>query len=178
MNYLQIIGKYYVKGTPLYDILLQHSRSVADYAVELAQRHHEYGFDLAFVEEAAMLHDIGVFLCHAPAIHCVGTHQYIEHGFLGAELMRAEGFPQHARVCERHTGAGLSAQQIEETHLPLPHRDLMPETLTEKLICFADKFFSKTHLETPDSVERIRSKMAKFGYGSLERFDEMLKMFG
>ena len=88
-----------------------------------------------------MLHDIGIGQCDAPGIHCHGTHLYIEHGYLGAELLRAEGLPRHALVCERHTGMGLSREMIEERGWPLPCRDMRPVTLEEKLVCYADKFF-------------------------------------
>ena len=54
-----------------------------------------------------MLHDIGIIRCNAPGIQCFGNEPYICHGRIGAEMLRAEGFPHHARVCERHTGRGL-----------------------------------------------------------------------
>ena len=65
------------------------------------------------------------------------------HGYLGAELVRKEGFPKHALVCERHTGAGLSLQNIIQQDLPVPHREMTPVSLEEQIICFADKFFFK-----------------------------------
>jgi uncharacterized protein len=46
-----------------------------------------------------------------------------------------------ARICERHTGSGLTAEEIVSGGLPLPERDFLPETLEEKIICLADKFF-------------------------------------
>ena len=57
--------------------------------------------------------------------------------------MRKEGFPRHALVCERHTGAGISLQSIIDQQLPVPHRDMVPVSLEEQVICFADKFFFK-----------------------------------
>lgn len=80
-----------------------------------------------------MLHDIGIFRCKLP-ISLSWRCEYICHGYLGAELMRAEGYPRHARVCERHTGTGITLAMVEERGLPLPHRDFMPETLEEQLI--------------------------------------------
>ena len=64
MNSLDIIEKYYKKGTPLYDILLSHSVSVSNKALKLA-RQSGLDIDLQFVQEAAMLHDIGIFLTDA-----------------------------------------------------------------------------------------------------------------
>lgn len=97
----------------------------------------------AILEEAAMLHDIGIFMTDADGICCFGSYSYICHGYLGADLMRKEGFPRHALVCERHTGAGISLQSIIDQQLPVPHRDMVPVSLEEQVICFADKFFQR-----------------------------------
>lgn len=177
MNALSLIDKFYPRENELKHILLTHSRSVADKALALAARHPELGLDLAFVEEAALLHDVGIFLTHAPGIGCTGEHPYICHGFLGADLLRAEGFPRHALVCERHTGAGLSLQDILHRELPLPHRDMLPVSLEEKLVCLADKFFSKTHLEREKTLEQARRSVSKHGEEGARRFDELCAHF-
>lgn len=177
MNALSLIDKFYPRENELKHILLAHSRSVADKALALAARHPELGLDLAFVEEAALLHDIGIFLTHAPGIGCTGEHPYICHGFLGADLLRAEGLPRHALVCERHTGAGLSLQDILHRELPLPHRDMLPVSLEEKLVCLADKFFSKTHLEREKTLEQARRSVSKHGEEGARRFDELCAHF-
>lgn len=125
-----------------------------------------------------MLHDIGIFLTDAPGIQCFGTEPYIRHGLLGAELLRREGYPLHALVCERHTGTGLTLDQIVRQQLPLPHRDFVPVSLEEQLICWADKFFSKTHpdQERPQAV--ARQKLEKFGAEGLQKFDAWCRRFG
>ena len=84
-------------------ILIVHSRSVAQKALQIVSLHPELNLDRDFIEEAAMLHDIGIIKTDAPGIHCHGTEPYIRHGILGAEMLRSEGLPRHARVCERHT---------------------------------------------------------------------------
>ena len=104
MKVLDLIDKYYPQDNELKHILNVHSRSVADKALWIAGKHPELNLDTVFLEEAAMLHDIGIFLTHAPGIQCFGTEPYICHGYLGAGLVRKEGFPRHALVCERHTG--------------------------------------------------------------------------
>lgn len=177
MDYLAIINKYYTPGTPLHHILTTHSRSVADKALEICRRHPELHLDPTFVEEAAMLHDIGIFKTHAPGIECYGTEPYICHGTIGAELMRAEGYPRHAWVCERHTGAGLSLEQILRENLPVPHRDLLPVTLEEQLVCYADKFYSKTHLDREKTIEQARKSLLKFGEEGVKRFDRWTELF-
>ena len=108
MKPLDIIKKYYPESSDAYRILVTHSRSVADKALALARLHPEMNLDLTFIEEATMLHDIGIFLCNAPGYRLPwGGRFTCCHGYLGADLMRKEGYPRHALVCERHTGTGF-----------------------------------------------------------------------
>ena len=99
MEPLKIIEKYYDTQSEAYHILITHSRNVAGKALSIAKLHPEMNLDLAFIEEAAMLHDIGIIFCNAPDIDCHGTYEYICHGYLGADLLRKEGYPRHAFVC-------------------------------------------------------------------------------
>ncbi len=173
----QIIDKYYPEANALRHILITHSTLVMERAVRICDAHPELGINRQFVIEAAMLHDIGIFKCNAPSIHCTGDAPYICHGRIGAELLRAEGYPMHARVCERHTGAGLAKQEIVSQHLPLPEQDFLPETIEEKLICYADKFYSKSHLEHQKSIEEAVRSLQKFGEEGVLRFMEWKKIF-
>ena len=177
MRPTDLIDKYYPAEGELKHILLEHSNAVAQKALRIAREHPELNLDARFIEEAAMLHDIGIFLTHAPGIQCFGDVPYICHGYLGADLLRKEGLPRHALVCERHTGAGLSLQQIEAQQLPVPHRDMLPVSLEEQVICFADKFFSKTHLDAEKSVESARKSIAHYGEEGLQRFDHWRELF-
>ena len=177
MDYQVIINKYYPEDNELRHILLVHSRAVADKALTIADRHPELSLDRQFIEEAAMLHDIGIVRCNAPGIQCFGTEPYICHGRIGAEMLRAEGFPRHARVCERHTGAGITRSQIIAQQLPLPQQDFLPETMEEKVICYADKFFSKSHLDEEKTIEQAIASLSKFGEEGVARFREWVKMF-
>lgn len=177
MDYQAIIDKYYPENNMLRHILLRHSQQVARLALSIADRHPELNIDEDFVREAAMLHDIGIFRCDAPGIECFGTEPYICHGRIGAELLRGEGFPDHARVCERHTGAGLTKEEILTQHLPLPAQDFLPETIEEKLVCYADKFYSKSHLDRVKTVDKVERSLEKFGADGLNRFREWEKLF-
>lgn len=138
--------------------------------------------DRSMVDAAAMLHDIGVVNCKAPAIGGLGRLPYICHGIEGARMLRKLGAPEYlARVSERHTGSGLTATEIEAAALPLPHRDLVPESLLEQLICYCDKFFSKNPSRPPDqpyTLEKIRDQMAAHGTGALQRFEALHALLG
>ena len=177
MNPIELIDAYYPEDNERKHILLVHSRLVAEKALRIADGHPELNLDKDFLYEAGMLHDIGIFLTNAPCIFCFGDQPYICHGYLGADLMRREGYPRHALVCERHTGAGLSLDDIIAQNLPVPHRDMLPVSMEEQVICFADKFYSKTHLEREKTVEKARKSISNFGNVGLERFDHWCEQF-
>ena len=177
MDALAIINKYYPEENELKHILLVHSRSVADKALQIAAAHPELNLNVQFLEEAAMLHDIGIFQTDAPGIFCTGTHPYICHGYLGSLLLQQEGYPKHALVCERHTGAGISLQHIIDQQLPIPHREMVPVSLEEQVVCFADKFFSKTKLDHEKSVEKALKSISRFGEDGVARFNHWCEIF-
>ena len=170
MDYQAIIDKYYPADDELRRVLLQHSRQVADRCLLIVRRHQELPVDVQFLEEAAMLHDIGIFRCNAPSIHCHGTEPYIKHGTIGAEMLRAEGFDRHARVAERHTGTGLTREEIVRQQLPLPPQDFLPETLEEQIVCYADKFYSKSRPERVLTVAEAAQSLEKFGSDGVRKF--------
>ena len=172
----KLIDKYYKNYPALREILITHSQSVKDLALNVAKQHPQWHVDLKIIEEGAMLHDIGIFLCNAPKILCTGTHLYIEHGYLGGRILRDENLPLYANIAERHTGSGLTENQIREQNLPLPHQNFLPLSLEEKIICYADKFFSKTHLNEKNSIEKIQKTMDTFGYGARERWNKIASL--
>jgi len=156
MDYLSIINKYYPENDELRQLLLKHSRQVADRCLQIAKKHKELPVDVQFLEEAAMLHDIGICRCDAPSIYCHGTEPYIRHGVIGGEMLRQEGFERHARVCERHTGTGLPGYE--------------PETLEEQIVCYSDKFYSKSAPDHVRSVLETAQSLEKFGHEGVKKF--------
>ena len=177
MNPLSIIEKYYDPNGEAYKILVHHCQDVTYKALAIAKNRPDLSPDLRFIEEAAMLHDIGACRTFAPDIYCEGDNAYICHGYLGSEMIMKEGYPLHALVCERHTGAGLSLSHIIKENLPIPHRDMLPLSIEEQIICFADKFYSKTYLGKERTIKKVRNKLEKYGTESIARFDNWCKMF-
>lgn len=191
MDYQAIIDHFYGTGdSELKRLLMVHSRAVADKALRICDSHPELHLDREFVEAAAMLHDIGIIQCDAPGIFCRGSQPYICHGIMGAKMI--SDYSRHsepsdwldaiARVCQRHTGAGITRAEIMEQQLPLPLPDdgsepYMPETMEEKLVCYADKFFSKTRLDEEKSLEHVERSLAKFGKAGLTRFGRWREIF-
>lgn len=206
MDYLALIHRYYPEDNALRRMLLHHSRQVCARALQIVERHPELGANRNLVEAGAMLHDIGIFLTDAPGIHCHGTAHYILHGSLGAQLLRNEAkqlkkekqqeeqlkeeklqaiqlqeelhfYEALARICERHTGTGLTRQTIIERGLPDPHQDLLPETIEEQIICYADKFYSKSHLERERTIPQTLQSLEKFGDEGVEKFRHWTELF-
>ena len=178
---LSLIHRYYPEDNALRQLLIHHSQQVARHAQRVAAAHPELFLDADFLYRGAMLHDIGIFLTDAPGIHCHGTAPYIIHGRLGAELLRREDDPEAealARVCERHTGTGLTAQTIIERQIPLPPADYRPETLEEQVICYADKFYSKSHPERERTYEQTLQSLARFGEEGVSIFKHWHALFG
>jgi len=178
MNPLEIIVKYYKPKSKAYQILITHCNLVTEKALNIARNHKELLPDLAFIEEAAMLHDIGIFRTNAPHLYCFGEFPYLCHGYLGRELLTEEGYPEHGLVSERHTGVGITAEDVVSQNLPLPVRDYMPVSVEEQIICFADKFFSKSgDLTREKSVSEVLKSMQKFGNRHVTRFNEWTEIF-
>ena len=174
-----IIDKHYPADRKVRGILLSHSAAVARLAIEIAGRKN-LDIPEADIEAAAMLHDIGIIATDAPGIDCHGTLPYLAHGAAGADMLRADGAPEvYALVAERHTGAGLTTDEIASAGLPLPaDRSYMPQSILEKLICYADCFYSKGGDGKRKNLERVEASMARFGPGVLSRFRELHTTFG
>lgn len=173
IDYLAVIDKYYGESPELRQVLLTHSEQVRDRALQIVDAHPQWEVNRDFLAEAAMLHDIGIIYCDAPKIFCVGSHKYIEHGFLGAELLRSEGMPEHALVAERHTGSGITMEQVIREDLPIPVKDYLPVSLAERIICYADKFYSKSHLGEEVSISKIRENIWKYGHDAILRWERL-----
>ena len=179
MNPINIIEEFYAPKSLAFDLLIMHSSRVAEKAGSIALNVPHLNPDLKFIYEASMLHDIGIFLTDAPDLGCHGKYPYICHGWLGRSILEKKGFIKHALVCERHVGTGISAQEIKDNNLPLPERDMLPVSIEEQIICFADKFFSKGS-HPPDqeiSVEKIIAVLDTFVAAMILKFKLWMDMF-
>ena len=183
IDWQTIIRHFYKDEPELEKLLLRHSSQVRDKALEIAAA-SGCAADKELVVAGAMLHDIGIIGCHAPDILCNGKAHYITHGIIGSRMLAEYGKAHDldlsacCRICERHTGSGLTAADIAAQNLPLPAQDLLPESTEEKLICLADKFFSKSGSMQAKSIEKICRSMQKHGTASLERFHALCADFG
>ena len=175
---IKLLERYF-EGETL-AIIAGHGRAVAGLALKVCHGLGLTEYDCEFVEEAALLHDIGVCRIQAPTLGLEAGFPYIMHGIIGREILEREGFPRHALVCERHIGVGLTLEDIIRQRLPLPQRDMTPRSTCEQIVCFADLFYSKspgriTRQKTP---EQVRSKLAGFGDDKVQVFESWMGVFG
>jgi uncharacterized protein len=99
-----------------------------------------YRVDIKLVEAGALLHDIGRGQTHG-----------IEHGVVGGQTARRLGMPMElAHIIERHVGAGLTVDEARRNNLP--RGSYVPETLEEKIVCYADKLIEGAHEVGIDST--------------------------
>lgn len=180
MNPLALIEKYYPPGTESHRILIRHSTQVAEKAVAVARRlGSDEPVDAHFVEEAALLHDIGILYTSVPQIGCRGDRPYICHGILGRRILEQEGYPRHALVCERHIGVGLTPEDIRVQKLPLPLREMRPLSVEEEIVAYADLFFSKkpSDGDRERTVSEVRDSLSRFGEHKAIIFDRWQRRF-
>lgn len=177
---MKMINEHYPSDSLAYKIYTTHVVKVTELALKIADHNPNLNLNREYIIKAAMLHDIGIIKTDAPALGCFGNLPYIAHTYKGREMLEEEGMIDIAPICERHLGTGLSKQDIIDAGFPLPRRNMMPITKEEKLICYADKFYSKSakHLTIPKTRVQIRRKISKYGEDKREAFDELVRLFG
>lgn len=147
MNALAIINKYYSEENELKHILLTHSRSVADKALQIAVKHRNFIWIRLFGRSRPVARHR--YFYDRRFRHSVFWHSsiYLSRLFRFRTADGKKGIPAMHWFASVTPGR-MSLQSIIEQDLPIPHRDMVPVSMEgEQVICFADKFFSKTHLD-------------------------------
>jgi len=178
-NPLEIIEQFYKRDSLAYRILVAHGQLVAKKSIAIAARVAHLNPNVLFIQEAALLHDIGMIFTDSPKIGCRGQHPYVCHGVLGRGLLEELGLHRHALICERHVGVGISREDIRSQQLPLPDRDMLPRSIEEQIICYADKFYSKNGRSAgkEKTVEQIMKKLGEYGSDKTRRFHSWVDLF-
>ncbi len=174
MDYFSIIHKHIPPSSPVYHFYLIHVTLVTAKALAIADCLGFSAGQKKFVEEAGMLHDIGIIRVNAPEIHCRGRLSYVMHIKEGKKILEAEGLPEHARVAENHFGVGgMTKDEIEKAELQLPLEDIVCQRIEDKVISYADLFFSKN----PENIfkelplEILREKLKSYGSRQKQIFE-------
>ncbi len=109
--------------------VIQHTQAVSALAVEIAKQLQAKGhqINVQLVEVGALLHDLGRSQTHS-----------VDHAIIGAKLAQQEGLPKEiASIIKRHVGAGITDEEAQ--WLGWPEDNYIPQSLEEKVICYADK---------------------------------------
>jgi len=141
---LQIMRQLGLRGN-----IVKHEQSVMRKARNMAHNITTVPVNMELVKIGALMHDIGR----------TKTHD-MDHGIVGGAILRDMGFSiELARIAEVHSMAGLTAAEAKQ--FGLPAKDYLPETIEEKLVCLADKYFIGTKEVTID--ERFGRWITKYG---------------
>jgi len=109
--------------------VIEHCKTVSKFAVKIAKAFRKKGIDvdIHLVEVSGLLHDIGRSKTHS-----------VDHGIVGGEIAGSFGLPNSVvSIIERHVGGGIPKEEAKR--LGWPARDYLPQTLEEKIVCYADK---------------------------------------
>ncbi|MBU1119537.1 HD domain-containing protein [Patescibacteria group bacterium] len=177
VDYFSILKKYIDQSTEAYSMIIAHGALVAAKAYKAAVKLSLTNEQKQFIVEASMLHDIGTIQTE---VYSDEKNPYIMHGVLGRKILEDEGLPRHAFVCEHHIGVGIAKEDITDGHLPLPVRDMIPQTIEEEIVAYADKFYSKKpeSFYVEKSISDIILQMKKdFGERKAHIFEEWVDRF-
>jgi uncharacterized protein len=159
------------------NVVYPHCRIVCEIAEQLHARSGTDA-DISLVRAGALLHDVGVYRLYDAAGR-LDQAGYIRHGLLGYELLRAEGLPEPVcRFAVRHTGVGLTREDVLRQGLPLPPADYVAETPEEALVMYADKFHTKTAPPAFLTPAAYAAYVRRFGADKVAAFAAMRAAFG
>lgn len=109
--------------------VIEHCKLVSALAVKIAKAcwKKQPNVDVELVEVSALLHDIGRSKTHS-----------VDHALEGGKMARELNLPDSiALIIERHAGGGIPKDEAKK--LDWPARDYLPQSLEEKIVCYADK---------------------------------------
>jgi uncharacterized protein len=109
--------------------VIRHVEKVSELACEIAEACQQRGFhvDVELVEIGGLLHDIGRGKTHS-----------VHHAVIGAQIARSMGVPEPiVSIIKKHVGGGITAREAKK--LGWPNDLYVPQTLEEKIVCYADK---------------------------------------
>ncbi len=138
-----------MKSLGLENNILQHQLAVMREARDIAYNIKKVKLNIRLIKIGALMHDIGRTRNHS-----------LLHGPMGGDIIREHGFSEElARIAERHSMAGLSPAEAQTFNLP--DRIYEPQTIEEKIVCLADKYYIGTEKVTVQ--ERFQRWIDKYG---------------
>jgi uncharacterized protein len=150
--------------------VIRHVEEVAELACEIAVASKERGYkvDVKLVEIGALLHDIGRGRTHT-----------VHHAIVGAEIARSLGLPEPVvSIIKKHVGGGIVAKEAKK--LGWPKDVYVPQTIEEKIVCYADKLVEGSHrIPINKTVERFKQELPQSAVERIWKLhEEMLTLVG
>ena len=134
--------------------------------------------DTDLVRVGALLHDIGVYRLYSPTGE-LNTVEYVRHGVLGHELLADLGFPDPiCRFASRHTGVGITRDDVLRQFLPIPVDDYVPGSVEEELVMYADKFHSKRTPPVFLTADTYAASVGRWGEDKVTAFATLRAKYG
>lgn len=132
--------------------ILEHARIVHDVSCYLADLFGEdQPIDYETLQLGAILHDVGRNR----------AKRIVEHGVRSGEMIREAGFPEGAaRIGETHVGVGILPDQAAA--LGFPAGNYTPETLEERIVCYADNLLNYLPAEGRHELVDRRTVVERF----------------
>ncbi|MFH0791660.1 MAG: HD domain-containing protein [bacterium] len=180
VDYLKIIHKYIKPNSAAYRFYIPHVVLVTVKATHIGRKMGLSSEKVRFIEEASMLHDIGIIKTKDEEIGCNGKAPYICHILEGQKILEKEGLPKHALVARTHIGVGITKDEVISNKLPLPQEDFIARTVEEEIISYADLFYSKNPkiIWQEKSFMEVRKDVSRFGVKHTEILNRWHKKFG
>lgn len=180
MNPYKLINKIYKNNPKAKKILLIHSNQVKKKALKIAIKYQNKiskKINMKLIENGALLHDIGIIKINNKRMNCHGKVPFIKHNYEGFKILLKHLHPKLALITLRHTGVGLTREEIIKEKLPLPKINMVPKTIEEEIVCLADKFYSKSKLNLEYSIEDIKKEIKQYGQSQEKRLNYLINKY-
>jgi uncharacterized protein len=150
--------------------VIKHSETVTQLALEIARACQTRGLDVntQLVEIGAVLHDIGRSETHT-----------VDHGIAGARIAKSLDMPKPIiQIIKRHVGGGITIQ--EARRLGWPEDVYIPQTIEEKIVCYADKRVEGTHrVPVEETIKKLNGKIPASAISRIRALhEEMIVLTG
>ncbi len=150
--------------------VIRHVEAVSELACEIAEAVSKKGYavNVELVEVGGLLHDIGRGKTHT-----------VHHAVVGAEIAESLGLPKPViSIIKKHVGGGITARDARK--LGWPKDVYVPQTLEEKIVCYADKLIEGSRrVPIEKTIDKLSQELPP---ATIERIwklhEEMLSLVG
>jgi uncharacterized protein len=159
------LHKKYSNEKKILEIVWTHSLIVKDIALQIAsnlEKKYKIKVNKKLLVQGSLVHDIGCYDCLGNNF-CFGKN-YITHGEIGYKILLENKYPESiARFSLVHIGVGVE--------------DMIPITLEEEIVAYADNFHSKKPVRF-NNYEGEKEKLEGFDQSKGIIFERFKDKFG